>query len=334
MNSSLDKLVKNLNDFVYLSKEFSGEQLELVKQKCVYPYEYMNSFKRFKEDRLPNKDCFFNSLKDYCINDKEYQRACNVLKVFNIKNLGEYHDLYLKTDVLLLCDVFETFIDVCLKDYGLDPCHYFSSPGLSWDAMLKMTGIRLEKISNIDVHLFLEKGMRGCISYISKRYSKGSDDVNIMYWDANNLYGWAMGCNYLPYEGFRFLIEEKIKKFDLVSISENSKIGYILEVDLEYCKELHNSHNDYPLCPEHIEVKYEMLSNYCKDIVDWYDIKVGGVKKPIPNLDDKVKYIVHYKNLKYYLKLVMRLVKIHRILNFKQKGWLKVYTDFNTKKED
>ena len=96
----------------------------------------------------------------------------------------------------MLRDVFEKFINVCLKDYGLEPCHYFSSPGLAWDAMLKMTGIKLEKINDIDMYLFLEKGMRGGISYISKRYSKSKEDINIMYWDANNLYGWAMGHNY------------------------------------------------------------------------------------------------------------------------------------------
>ena len=131
MNSSLDKLVKNLNDFKYLRKAFKGGKLELVKQKGIYPYEYKDSFKRFKKDRLPDIDCFFNSLKDCCVSDKEYQRACNIWKVFGIKNLGEYHDLYLKTDVLLLCDVFEKFIDVCLKDYSLDLYHYYSSPGLS-----------------------------------------------------------------------------------------------------------------------------------------------------------------------------------------------------------
>ena len=197
-------------------------QLNLVKQKGIYPYEYMDSFKRFKEDRLPDIDCFFNSLKDCGITDKEYQRASNVWKVFENKNLGEYHDLYLKTDVLLLCDVFERFIDVCLKDYGLDPYHYYSLPGLSWEAMLKMTGIRLEKISNIDVYLLLEKGMRVGISYISKGYSKSrenvkhSDGITIMRWDANNLYGWAMIPD-LPYEDFKFLCEEEIKRFDLDS---------------------------------------------------------------------------------------------------------------------
>ena len=174
-----------------------------------------------------------------------------------IKNLGQYHDLYLKTDILLLCDVFEKFISVCLKDYGLDPC----SPGLSWDAMLKMTGIRLEKINNIDVHLFLENGMRGGVSYISKRYSKSEKTTDIMYWDASNLYGWAM-IQDLPYGGFKFLGEKKIKSFDLDLISENSLMGYILKVDLDYCKELHEKHNDYPLCPEKIELGYDMLSKY------------------------------------------------------------------------
>ena len=171
MNSSLNKLVRDLNDknFKYLSEEFSGTKLKLVKEKGIYPYEYINSIKRFNEDELPNKSNFFSSLKDSGVNEKEYERAVNVWKVFRIKNLGEYHDLYLKTYVLLLADVFEKFVETCLNYYRLDPCHYFSSPGLSWYAMLKMTGIKLEIISDVDMHLFIEKGMRGGISYISKR---------------------------------------------------------------------------------------------------------------------------------------------------------------------
>ena len=241
--------------------------------------------------------------------------------MFEIRNLGEYHDLYLKTDVLLLYDIFEKCISVCMKDYGLDPSHYYSSPGLSWDSMLKFTGIQLEKINNIDVYLFLEKGMRDGVSYISKRYSKSDKNSDIVYWDANNLYGWAM-IQDLPYGGFKFLSQEEIDNFDLDSISKNNPIGYILEVDLEYCKELYDSHSDYPLCPEKIEVRTNMLSEYCKDIADWYKIKVG----------DKVQYVVHYRNLQYYLSLEIKLVKIHRIVKFKQSSWLKKYVDFNTEK--
>ena len=143
-----------------------------------------------------------------------------------MKTLGEYHDLYLKTDVLLLCNVFEKFINTCLNYYGLDPCHYFSSPELSWDAMLKMTKIDLELINDIDTHLFIENGMRGGISYIAKRYSRANtkymkdydntkENTFIMYFNANNLYGWAM-IQYLPSGGFKWLLIKKLMILALV----------------------------------------------------------------------------------------------------------------------
>ena len=125
----------------------------------------------------------------------------------------------------------------------------------------------------------------------------------------------------LPCGGFEFLIHEEINDFNLDSVAENSQVGHISEVDLKYCKELHDLHSDYPLCPEKIEFNYDMLSKYCKYIGDWYDIKVGGVKKLVPNLGDKVDYVVHYRHLPYCLSLGMKLVKIHRILKFKLKNW-------------
>ena len=174
MNSSLDALVKNLsdNDFKDLSQEFSGDLLKLVKQKAVYPYEYMESFDKCFEDKLPERSKFFSSLKDECISEKHYSHAIDVWNMFKMNTMGDYHDLYLKTDILLLVDVFEKFINTFLNYCGLDSSHYFSSPVLSCDAMLKMTGIELELISDIDVHLFIEKGMRGGIYYIAKRHSK------------------------------------------------------------------------------------------------------------------------------------------------------------------
>ena len=205
MNSSLDSLVRNLSDhnFKKFSKEFSAKSLKLVKQKFVYPYKYVDSFEKFFKDKLLDKCEFFTSLKDRCISEKDYFKAINVWNVFKMNTVDDYHDLYLKADVLLLADVFEKFIKTCLDYYRLDLCYYFSSPGLSWDAMLKMTEIKLGLISDIDMHLFIEKGMRGGISYISKRYSKAnnkymwsfdSDEENkfMMYLDANNLYGWEM----------------------------------------------------------------------------------------------------------------------------------------------
>ena len=153
-----------------------------------------------------------------------------------------------------------------------------------------------------------------------------------MYWDANNLYGFAMIQPNMLYCGFKFMDEKEINKFDLSKISKDSKIGYILEVDLEYCKELHNNHSDYPLAPEKIEISSDMLSKYCSDIANKCGIKVGESRKLVPNLRDIVKYIVHYRNLQLYLSLGMKLIKVHRILKVKQRNLLEEPIKFNTEK--
>ena len=145
----------------------------------------------------------------------------------------------------------------------------------------------------------------------------------------NNLYGWAMS-EYLPYGGFKWL--KNVDEFDVMSVSEKSPIGYFLEVDLEYPDELHELHNDYPLAPEKLAVSSDMLSKYCKKIADKYEIKVGDVKKLIPNLGNKTNYVFHYRNLQLYLSLGIKLTKIHKVLKFKQSGWMKKYIDFNTEK--
>ena len=126
---------------------------------------------------------------------------------------------------------------------------------------------------------------------------------------------------------------KNVDKFDVMSIKEKSPIGYFLEVDLEYSDKLHELHNDYPLAPEKLVVSSDMLSEYCKRIADKYDIKVGDVKKLIPNLGNKTNYVVHYRNLQLYLSLEMKLTKIDRVLKFKQSDWMKKYIDFNTEKK-
>ena len=228
-----------------------------------------------------------------------------------------------------------------LKINGLDPCHYFSSHGLIWDAMLKMPGVKLGKISDIVKYLFIEKGLRGGISYIAKRYAKANNkymndyDLKkpskfITYLDVNNLYGWAMS-EYLPYGKFKWL--RNVDGFDINSISEKSPIGYFFEVDLEYPDELHELHSDYALASEKLAVSSDILSKYCKEIADKYDIKVGDVKKLIPNLVNKTNYVVHYRNLQLYLSLGMKLTKIHRVLKFNQSDWMKNMLILTLKKE-
>ena len=315
MGSSLEKLAGNLSEerFIYTREYFPDElQFHLMKAKGVYPYDYMDSFSKFDDTVLPQKEYFYSLLNDEDISDDDYNHAKDVWNTFSIKNMGEYHDLYLRSDVLLLADVFENFRLACLKNYTLDPGHYVSSPGLSWDAMLKMTDINLELITDIDQQLFIEKGMRGGISITTHRYAKANnpymkfynpecDTTYIMYLDSNNLYGWAM-IQPLPYGGFRW-VEPKFydKKVE--------GIGYIYEVDLEYPEELRDLHNDYSCAAEKMVVKDEMLSPYCKKIKEDYKISSGNVQKLIPTLYDKEKYVLHEENLKLYLSLVLKFTK-------------------------
>ena len=342
MSQSLDRLSSNLSDnaFFYSKKAFpNDDQFRLIKRKGVYPYDYMDSFQRFSEKSLPAREDFYSILNDTNISESDYEHAKQVWSEFQIKDLGYYHDLYLRTDVLLLADVFENFRTICLKDYGLDPCHYYSAPGLSWDALLRMTKINLDLISDLDQQLFIEKGMRGGISNITHRhavannkymkcYNPEDESSYLMYLDANNLYGWAMSQS-LPTKDFKWINSED---FILENYKNNTKKGAILEVDLEYPEELHDLHNDYPLAPEKILITDNMLSKYCKDLKEKENISSGRVHKLVPNLKNKEKYVLHYKNLQLYLSLGMKLKKVHRVLEFTQKPWMKPYIDFNTKK--
>ena len=341
MSSSLSNLVNNLpaEAFKHTGQVFQGEQLSLMIKKGVYPYDYMNSFEKFEDSRLPKKEDFFSIMNNEHITDEEYQHAQNVWNEFDLSSMGEYHDLYLKSDILLLTDVFENFRKTCQQYYELDPAHYFTTPGLSWDAMLKRTKTELELMSDVDMFQFIEKGMRGGISYIANRYGKANnkymenynpDEASkyIMYLDANNLYGWAMS-QYLPTGGFKWLTGKDV---DLSKYNDESEKGLILEVDLEYPEELHDLHNDYPLAAEKIKVTEDMLSPYCREIAEKFVVKVGLVEKLVPTLLNKERYVLHYRNLQLYMSLGLKLTKIHRALEFNQSPWLKPYIDFNTKK--
>ena len=324
MLSSVEALVNNLSedDFKNLEKYFIPEEIKLLKQKGFYPYEYMDNTKKLKDTKPPPQKAFYSKLTGKGINDNNYNHVLEVWKTLKIKSLKEYHEVYNKTDVLLLADVFEKFRDLCLKNYGLDPAHYYTAPGLAWDAMLKMTKINLELLSDVDKLLMIEKGIRGGISIISNRYGKANNkymkDFNekelskyLMYVDANNLYGWAM-LQKLPIHSFEWMTNEEIENLFKVQVVQFwEKTPCILEVDLTYPEELHDLHNDYPLCPERVECD-------------------KGVKKLIPNLRDKNNYVVHYKTLMQYLNLGMELKKIHRGIKFIECDFLKPYINMNT----
>ena len=324
MSSSLGALVNNLpkDAFKNLDKHYTPEQAELIKQKGFYPYEYMDSVEKFKDKKPPPRKAFYSKLTGKGITEKDYKHVYNVWNSFNMETMKDYHKLYNDSDVLLLADVFEHFRDICLKIYGLDPVYYYTAPGLAWDACLKMTGISSELLNDVNMLLMFEKGIRGGISIISNRYGEANNKYMkcfnknklskfLMYLDANNLYGCAMSEK-LPTHGFKWLTSGEMEKlFKNLIVQVWEKIPCILEVDLQYPEELHDLHNDYPFCPERVKCD-------------------NGVEKLIPNLRDKTKYVIHYKNLIQCLKAGMKLKKIHRGIKFTESAWLKPYIDKNT----
>lgn len=343
MNNSLDKLAANLQlDDLKISAEHNDKtKLELLRRKGVYPYEYVDSIDRFSEVQLPPISAFYSSLTREGISDEDYSHAQSVWDSFGCKTLGDYHDLYLKTDVLLLADVFEKFRDTAMQHYGLDPAHYLGAPGLSWDALLKKTKVRLELLTDIDMHLFMEKGLRGGVCMASKRFARannplcpGYDSTKpnrwIMYKDANNLYGWAM-LQRLPTGGFQWVdCSSGTVLSEILATPDDAPDGYILEVDVEYLEHLHDMHNDYPLAPETMAVPKEWLSDYQRNLVNELGGKFTECTKLAPNLCNKERYVVHYRNLKLYQSLGMRVTKIHRAIKFRQEAWMAPYIQLNT----
>ena len=199
-------------------------------RKGVYPYEYMDSWGKFNEKSLPPKKDFYSELTLEDITYKDYAQAQKVWEVFEIKNLGEYHDLYVQSDTLLLADVFEKFRDKCIEIYGLDSSCFYSAPGLAWQACLKKTDVKLELLTNYQMLLMIEEEIREGMSQsvhryanannkYMKNYNKKIESSYLMYLDANNLYGWAISQK-LPISGFKWendisrFNEEFIKNYD------------------------------------------------------------------------------------------------------------------------
>ena len=352
--ASLDQLVENLSQdglkaFPHLLSEIDSiENAKLLLRKGVYPYEYMDSFEKFNETELPPREKFYSTIKKEHISHNDYEHAQLVFKRFEMTSLADFHDLYLKTDVLLLCSVYESFRNSCLKQYELDPCHFYTSPGLSWSACLKMTGVNLELLTDIQKLVLIQAGIRGGISQISNRYKKANNPYLKDYdpalptsylqdLDANNLYGLAM-VKPLPVSDFVFMKDRDIESFNVMSVPEEGEFGYILEVSLQYAHYLHDDHNCFPLAPVSKSVSNEELSPYAQHLLrklhglseDDPLPNRGNVEKLLTTLEDKDHYVLHYRNLQLYLSLGMRLKNIHRILEFRQKAWMKPYILHNT----
>ena len=239
----------------------------------------MDDWSRFDEEQLPDESDFYSGLKMEDISGIDYRHAEKVFNKFSFKNIGKYHDLYVQSDTLLLADVFENFGNMCIKVHGLDPVYFLSAPGLAWHACLKKTGVKLELITDVDTLLMIEKGIRGGICHsvyrhakannkYMKIYDKNNESSYKIYMDANNSYGHAMSKK-LPVDGFEWvedlstIDEDFVKNYD-----EDSDVGYFIEADIEYPKELHTLHSELPFLPERMEV-----NKYKKVICNLYDKK-------------------------------------------------------------
>ena len=310
------KVLKEKFRNTYALVNGNTEKFVLLLRKGVYPYEYMNNLNKFKETRLPTIDKFYSNRNLKNINKKDYKHAQKVWDTFNIKNLGKYHDLYVQSDTTQLADIFEQFRNVCLKEYELDPTYFCTTPGLAIEARLKMTQVELELLTDIDMVLMFEKGIRGRISQAIQRYASVNNkympnynskapSTYLMYVDANNLYGYAMSKK-LPINNFKW--EDKLELFASDFIKDydsESDTGYVLEVDIDYPKELHESHRDLPF----LAIKKEKL---------------------LTTLENKENYVVHITALKQALNHGTEFKKVHRVISYTQKAWLKPYIDKNT----
>ena len=293
----------------------------ILLRKGVYPYEYIDEWDKFNEKVLPGKESFYSNLTLENISEIDYAHAKNVFKKFNINNLGEYHDLYVRCDTLLLADIFENFRQSCLENYELDPAHFVSLPGLAWQACLKKTNVELELLTDYDMLLIVEEGIRGGICHAIQRYAKVNNKYMknygwkkkssyIQYLDANNLYGKGM-TEKLPVKGFRWMEDIAKRDEDFVKVyNKNDNKDYILDVDVDYPSKLQNLHSDLPFLPERMVI--------------------NNTKKLVCNLNDKKNYIVHINVLKQALDHELKLKKVHRVIEFEQEAWLKEYIDVNT----
>ena len=355
---SLSGVTESMDSFPILEKEFNGN-ISLLKQKGFYPYEYIDSIDRLQEKELPGKEKFYSTLTQKTITDSEYSHAQKVWETYNCNTLLDYHNLYLKTDVLLLADSFEKYRNFFLEHHQVDPCYCFSAPGLTWQCGLKYTEVELELLTDYDQLLMFEKGIRGGFSGVlgprhvkafnkyTPNYHSGNrildeneitecletlknggdlkeflEEKFLLYVDANNLYGWAMSQE-LPTKDFKW----ESKKDYYLNIPKGR--GCLVECDLSYPDPCKFKTMKYPLAPEKRVIKEEELSEYQKNLLG--DKPLGNTEKLLLTLYDKKKYVVHHRILKEYIRLgMLKVTKVHRTISFQESPWLQKYITFNT----
>ena len=345
MTASLEKLTESLKaktgdtyaKFKIMKANFTDEELALIGRKGFYPYEFVDSSEKLTHKGLPPREAFYSQVRLEGISEEDYKHAQNVYSSFKCKDFGDYHWLYLKTDVLLLADIFENFRKMCLEHYKLDPANYLTAASLAWDAMLLKTKVELELISDPEVLAMVEKSKRGGLTFVgSKRYAKANnrrmgeqydkdkDSSYMLYVDANNLYGHAM-VQPLPQKDVKF--DNTATLESILATPDDSETGYFAEVDIEFPKELHEKLKQFPPCPETLMPQVEWFSDYQREVMEKTNSKPTA-EKLIPHLMKHEDYVLHYRNLKFIHNLGA-VIKLKRVISFKQSRWMADYINSN-----
>ncbi|XP_050440025.1 uncharacterized protein LOC126845412 [Adelges cooleyi] len=320
--ASLAKLAKTLtrDDFIETEKVFK-QNTDLATRKSVFPYEYIDCVEKLDETKLPDISAFYSKLSNSTISEADYGHAKTMWDTFECKTIGDYSDNYLLVDVMVLVDVFEKFRVECLKNYKLDPAHYYSCPGLSFDAMLRYTGVKLELLTDHDMLLMFQLAIRGGLTLVVQRHARANHpevdgydpskaQTFLQYIDATNLYGFAM-MQPMPCGEFECT---DVPLDVILSTEDDSDYGYLLEVDVDYPQRLHDLHNDLPFLPV----------NECPPL------KTSKYSKLLTTLSTKNKYIVHYRALKQAVEHGLVVTNTYRVIRFKQSRWLAPYIELNT----
>lgn len=347
MNGSLDSLVQLLptNDVDRYTSTIIGtrEDLQwLLRRKGVFPYDYLDDYDKLYQREMPRIEHFYNSLRNEPLSEDDYRHFVEVWNSFECETMQDYMELYLITDTMLLAAVVERYRQSTLEHFQLDPMHYVTAPSLCFDAMLKITGVQLDLLPSVDQYLFFSRAIRGGICGTATRYAKANNDScgspvddtkpqsHILSFDCNNLYGLALSMP-LPTSNFRWMTTEELEDFDPMAVTDDGKRGYFLEVDLQYPTELHDLHNELPLAPEKISVPRQEWSKETLRLAEELGMthKETGLKL-MSTLYDKYRYRLHYKTLKLYLRLGLKMTKLHRGITFKQQPFMKEYIKMNT----
>ena len=305
------------NDLKILKTGFPDKWIYLTK-KLAYPYEFFNSVEDYQKpvDNLKKED-FFSKLKNKCPDDDKIERTKEIIEKFNIKNGEELTEVYLKSDVLLLACVFEKIIKISVEEYKINPFYFVSLPGYTWQCGLKYTGINLQTLQDKDMILLIENNIRGGISAVcGDRYVRSDENKKILYPDCTNFSGHSMSQP-LPYDEIKF--DNTVELEDILNTSDDSDIGYLIEVDLKYPDNIKEKTKKFPFAPVNKKNNPENFNDYMKAIKpDTYT----QTKKLICDWSDKKNYLTHYRILKFYVRHGMIVDKIHNIFSFKQIKWL------------